>query len=152
MKTLFIILSLLALPLAPARAQVMAPFVGEWAGEGQVTLGTEPPQRFQCRLRLAERGAETVLDGRCANTQGSTSFTYALVETAPGVVEGRQLAASGSQLPDRLDGQSDAAGRLTLAGGSARFVLARQGAGLVFTLAGEGAQGRAEGTVTLAPR
>jgi len=138
-----LMLCLMAAPL-PVRAQGLAPYLGQWRGEGLVQRGDEPEQRFQCRLVLEDQGPYVRLEGRCASAQGSTSFLYELSERAetPGHVDGISRMLAETTLPPVLHGQIGADGGLVLAsdGGEIRFL--RQGDDMIFALSGEGARGQ----------
>ena len=141
----------------PLHAQTLPAFTGQWQGEGTLTLGTEPAQRFQCRLRFNPLDAQGAVArsqfvGRCATAQGSQSVNYTLIETADGTLTAEARGATEGDLPPTLQGRAEA-NALTLRGeNDARMSLTRDGAALAFTLEGHDARGPAGGQARLLAR
>ena len=152
MIRLLLAIALLAVALlaTPAAALTLPQFEGEWQGDGTLTLGDEPAQRFRCRLRLNQtRPGESVFQGRCATAQAAQSFVYLLRENADGTLSGESRAAVEDELPDRLTGSTDA-GLLHLEGADdGLFEMRLEGETLRFVLEGRGSRGFARGEAVL---
>ena len=141
----------------PLAAQTLPAFSGDWQGEGALTLGAEPEQRFQCRLRftpLEPQGAaaRSQFVGRCATAQGSQSVNYTLIEAQDGTLTAEARSTPEGELPDTLQGEASGGG-LTLRGTeTARLSLQPEGDSLRFTLEGHDSRGPARGTALLQRR
>lgn len=140
----------LALLAAPAAALTLPQFEGEWQGEGTLTLGDEPAQRFRCRLRLRQtHPGESVFQGRCATAQAAQSFTYMLREAPDGALSGENRASVEDNLPATLTGEAGE-GLLHLEGGEGGlFEMRREGDAMRFILAGHDSRGPARGEAVL---
>jgi hypothetical protein len=137
----------------PALAQDLAPLHGQWAGEGEIARGDEPPERFQCRLHLrAIDPTQTFMTGRCATAQASQSFQYMLIEEGGGALRAENRATAEDTLPPLMQGTATpGALRITDEAG-ALFDLRREGEGIAFTLEGVENGRPARGQARLAPR
>lgn len=152
-----VICVLLALVL-PADATTLDAFEGRWQGEGALTLGDEPAQRFRCRIRLRSTGPrQSFFSGRCASAQGSQSFSYMLFDEGGGALSARNWAErlQGGRARDASDPPPDglpqvmqgqvAPDLLWVADeDGARFELRLEAGGLAFRIAGPMAQGNAD--------
>ena len=151
------LLALGAVLASPLHAQTLPVFNGEWQGEGTLILGTEPEQRFQCRLRFTPLDAQgaaarSQFVGRCATAQASQSVNYTLIEAPDGSLRAEARGPLDGDLPASLQGET-ASGALSLRGDEdARMVLQPEGAALRFTLEGHDSRGPARGTALLQRR
>lgn len=153
MKPLLPVLLLLLLP-APAPAQILPAFAGHWQGEGALTRGAEPPQRFRCQLQLRPRAAgQGGLTGRCATAQAQQSFAWLLREAADGTLDAEDTGPTPvDELPDRMQGRA-APGLLQLGDPAGAFLELRlDGSALHFTVAAQDDSGPVRGEALLQRR
>jgi hypothetical protein len=114
-RTLALVLGLCA--ASPALAQFdITTKTGSWAGTGQVSRAGALDQ-VTCRVTIAEDGAATRVEGRCAVPEGAVPFDVRLTPQGDGSVRatGRTLERPGQTAITELSGTPDA-NALTLRG------------------------------------
>lgn len=148
-----LLLLALLLPL-PATAQSLPGFHGRWQGEGAMALGSEPEQRFSCRLQLRPvHTGQTFLVGRCATAQVQQSFAWMLTEDAAGALTAEDTNPPPDRSPPARMQGSAAPDRLSLSDGAeARLEMQRDGETLRFTIAGQDSRGPVRGEAVLQRR
>lgn len=128
-------LSAFASPALAVDALRLGELLGDWQGTGTVASGTDEPGRIRCKITLRATARDTsVVEGRCATSEGSDVFALELFEGEAGAVSAENRLGEPGNLPAALVGTLEP-GLLTLKGeGIAALELRRIGDELALSI------------------
>jgi hypothetical protein len=130
-------LALSALAGAAAAGEVLrlGDLTGDWQGSGTFTSGDTEPGRIRCKIGFAStaRGT-TVVDGRCASSEGSDVFGLEISAGAGSAISAANRMEPPATLPPLLIGTLEPDGLQLQGEGIATLALRRDGEALMLTI------------------